>query len=235
MMLMNIQDILADDRVVLEWFNGSDSVFMDNWMTILTSGFTWMPLYVAMLYLVIKNNDTMAQILLVVACSAACVLLSDGVADLLVKPSVGRWRPCNDPIYKYTIKVVTGVHSSDYGFFSAHASNTFSIALFFCLLVRDRVLSVMLVLWSLVNCYTRMYLGLHYPLDILCGLAWGGIVGVGVYFVYTKIRQRMSAAAGFVSTQYTSTGYSFQDVDIVVATLVATFVYSVIRAVLIYD
>lgn len=231
--MIDIQTILAFDRDLLLAMNGSESLFIDNWMMMLTCGFTWIPLYIALLYIVIKNNETMTQILLIVGCSLLCVVLADGVADFIVKPLVGRWRPSNDPIIKYAVQVVDGMRGSDYGFFSAHAANTFSIALFFCLLVRSKLLSVSLVIWSLVNCYTRIYLGLHYPLDIMCGLLWGAVVGVLAYYVYCKVYYRISPVNNYVSTQYTSTGYSLDDVDIVQLVLVAIFIVTVIAAVVV--
>lgn len=229
--MIDIQTILDADRDLLFVLNGSSSQFLDGWMMILTSGLTWIPLYVALLYLVIKNNETMAQILLVIGCSLLCVLLADSVADFIVKPLVGRWRPSNDPVIKYAVHVVGGMRGGDYGFFSAHAANTFSIAMFLCLLVRSKILSVSLVLWSLVNCYTRIYLGLHYPLDILCGLIWGAIVGVAVHYLYCKVYNNISPANNYVSTQYTSTGYSLEDIDIVELVLVLTLVFTVVAAV----
>ena len=231
--MTDIQNLLQLDQELLLTLNGSNSLFLDGWMTYLTSGFTWIPLYISLLYLVIKNNETMAQILLILGCSLLCVAMPDGVADFLVKPLVGRWRPSNDPIIKYTVRVVGGMRGGDYGFFSAHAANTFSIAMFFCLLVRSKVLNISLILWSLVNCYTRMYLGLHYPLDILCGLLWGGVVGILAYIVYYKIYSRIAPANNYISTQYTSTGYSLSDVDIVELVLVLTIVYTVIAAVVV--
>ena len=87
-MLLDIQTFLANDRLVLSWFNGSNSVFLDGWMSALTSGFTWLALYASLFYLVVKNNETMGQIMLVVGCALACVGLADIMADVIVKPLV---------------------------------------------------------------------------------------------------------------------------------------------------
>ena len=233
-MLLDIQTFLANDRLVLSWFNGSNSVFLDGWMSALTSGFTWLALYASLFYLVVKNNETMGQIMLVVGCALACVGLADIMADVIVKPLVERWRPSNDPIFKYDVSVVDGYRGTSYGFFSAHAANTFSLALFFCILVRSRVLSVALVLWSFVNCYTRMYLGLHYPSDIVCGLLWGSVCAIGVYYFYLRVSRRMFGEDNYVSTQYTSTGYRLCDVDIVVFVLVSTVLITLFKALFIY-
>ena len=229
-MLLDIQTFLANDRLVLSWFNGSNSVFLDGWMSALTSGFTWLALYASLFYLVVKNNEPMGQIMLVVG----CVGLADIMADVIVKPLVERWRPSNDPIFKYDVSVVDGYRGTSYGFFSAHAANTFSLALFFCMLVRSRVLSVALVLWSFVNCYTRMYLGLHYPSDIVCGLLWGSVCAIGVYYFYLRVSRRMFGEDNYVSTQYTSTGYRLCDVDIVVFVLVSTVLITLFKALFIY-
>lgn len=233
-MLLDIQTFLANDRLVLSWFNGSNSVFLDGWMSALTSGFTWLALYASLFYLVVKNNETMGQIMLVVGCALACVGLADIMADVIVKPLVERWRPSNDPIFKYDVSVVDGYRGTSYGFFSAHAANTFSLALFFYMLVRSRVLSVALVLWSFVNCYTRMYLGLHYPSDIVCGLLWGSVCAIGVYYFYLRVSRRMFGEDNYVSTQYTSTGYRLCDVDIVVFVLVSTVLITLFKALFIY-
>lgn len=222
-----LETLMELDRALLGFFNGSDSLFMDGVMTTLTSGFTWIPLYLSLFYLVVKNNETMAQIMLVVCSVVLCVILAGGVADFVMKPWIARWRPSNDPLIKYTVDVVNNMRGSDYGFFSAHAANTFSIALFFCLLVRNKLFNTFLILWSLVNCYTRMYLGLHYPGDILCGLLWGAIVAVSVYLLYQKVYFKVSPKLNYISTQYTSTGYSLCDVDAVISVLVFTFCYAI--------
>lgn len=94
---MNIDTLLGYDQELLLALNGSDSQFMDGLMMALTSGMTWIPLYIALLYLVIKNSETMGQIALIVACAALCVLFADGLADGIVKPGVARFRPVQRP------------------------------------------------------------------------------------------------------------------------------------------
>lgn len=84
------------DIALLEFLNGSASSFLDALMLTLTSGYTWIPLYVALLYLVINNSETMSHIILVVGCVLLCVVLSGGICDYIVKPLVGRIRPIND-------------------------------------------------------------------------------------------------------------------------------------------
>jgi undecaprenyl-diphosphatase len=227
---MDLQSLLEYDRQLLLLFNGSNNLFADHWMSILTSGFTWIALYIALLILVIRNNASVSQILLIVGSSLLCVLLAGGVSDLIVKPLVGRLRPCNDPVLCNAVHVVKRCHASDFSFFSAHAANTFSIAVFFCWLVKSRLLGVGLVTWSLLNCYTRLYLGLHYPFDIIVGLAWGFLVGTGVWFLYLRVLRRLSPDNGVASSQYMPKGYNHTDVCVVLLVLVLILVYSILRA-----
>ncbi|MCD8296914.1 MAG: phosphatase PAP2 family protein [Prevotella sp.] len=218
------------DRYILSFFNGSDSLFLDNLAVVLTSGLTWIALYLSLLYVVIKNNETMRQILLVIGCVLLCIILSDGMADFVSKPLVARLRPTYDPLVKYSIDIVKGIRGTQYSFFSAHASNTFCIAMFFSLLVRNKRFMVAMVLWSLVNCWTRLYLGVHYPSDVIVGIVWGAIVGLAVYFIYFKVYLSISSDLNYISSKYTSTGYSHEDVDIVLVVMVLTLLYVIIRA-----
>lgn len=225
-----MQTLIETDCNILAFFNGSDSLFMDNLVVILTSGLTWIPLYLSLFYIVIKNNETMKQIMLVVGCVCLCMLLSDGVVDFVVKPLVGRLRPSQEPLLKYSLDVVNEMRGAKYGFFSAHASNTFCIAVFFSLLVRNGKFVTAMVVWSLLNCWTRLYLGLHYPSDIAVGLLWGGLVGAFVYYIYIKSYLRMHPDFNYISSQYTSTGYNQADIDIVLLVLVLTLLYAIISA-----
>lgn len=229
---MDINSLIEIDRQILTYVNGSDSLFLDKLMLTLTQGFTWIPLYISLFFLVMKNNETMAQILLVVGGAALCFILSDGMADGIVKPLVGRWRPSNDPIIKYSIDIVGQHRGTNYGFFSAHAANTFSLAIFFSLIVKDKLFTLFMVLWSFINCYTRMYLGLHYPGDIIVGLIWGTVVGICVYLLYHYIYRRISSTGEFISTHLTPSGYAMESVDVVILIMIITFIYAVFMAIL---
>ena len=160
-----------------------------------------------------------------------CVALSEGITDGVVKPLVERWRPNNDPILKYTIQVVDNLRGSGYSFFSAHAANTMSIAMFFSLLMRGKRLAIALFSWSLLNCWTRLYLGMHYPSDILCGLLVGAVIGVVGYIGYLKLYYKVSPHITYISDQYTPTGYDHDDIDKILCILAFTLVYAFLRAI----
>ena len=213
-----MDELIQFDKQLLLTLNGSDSLFLDYLVMTLTNAKTWIPLYLALFYVVVKSNAKAKDILLVVAAAGLCVLLAGTVDDTIVKPMVARWRPGRDPEIGMLVDTVNGYRGGKYGFFSAHASNTFSIALFFSLLMRHRLFTCFMVGWSLTNCWTRLYLGVHYPGDITVGLIWGALVGYGVYRLYTKVAVPAK--------------YDERLCDIPIAVLCLTLLYAVGRAAL---
>lgn len=213
-----LESLISLDRQLLLWLNGSGSVYLDGLAWTLTSAVTWVPLYVALLWMVVRNNVSARQILIVVACAVMCVVMAGTVDDEIVKPLVARFRPTHDPVIGQMVDVVHGYRGGSYGFFSAHAANTMSLAVYFSLLARRRWLTCALVVWSLVNCWSRVYLGVHFPGDILCGLLWGGASGALMWWLCEKLLPNNISA------------YRKTDVLVVICTLTALFFYAFIRA-----
>ena len=228
-----LSTLVEYDKDLLLSLNGSDSLYLDRVMRVLTATVTWVPLYISLFYVVLNNNDNFRKVIMILCGAGLCVLLAGTVDDMIVKPMVGRWRPTHDPEIGMMVDIVDGYRGGRFGFFSAHASNTFSIAVFFCWLVRSRLLSLALILWSFTNCWTRLYLGVHFPGDILVGLLWGGLVGSAVYFLYYRLSRNMTSRRRFISSQYTSTGFQRSDCDVPVAVLVFTLVFALIKSCLI--
>lgn len=227
---MDLQELIDVDKQLLLWFNGSQSLFLDSLVRTLTHATTWVPLYISLFWLVVKNNERMQKILFILAAAGLCVLIAGTVDDTIVKPSIARWRPTHDPQIGLLVDIVDGYRGGRYGFFSAHASNTFSITIFFWWLVRSRLLTISMVIWSLTNCWTRLYLGVHYPGDILVGLLWGGLTGSFVFWIYRIVTRRYQSGMNFMSTHYTTTGFLRKDIDIPVSVLVFTLIFALFKA-----
>ena len=227
---MDWQTLIDLDKQLLLWFNGSPSLYLDTLVRTLTNALTWIPFYLTLFFIVIKNNENVQKILLVVGSAVLCVVLAGTIDDTIVKPTVARWRPTHDPQIGLLVDIVDGYRGGNYGFFSAHAANTFSIAIFFWWLVRSRLLTCAMVIWSLTNCWTRLYLGVHYPGDILVGLCWGAFAGSVAYWLYQRFARHFSTGMNFTSTHYTKTGYLRSDIDIPVSMLVFTLLYALFRA-----
>ena len=217
-----MEELIQFDKQLLLWFNGSESLFLDSLITTLTNAKTWIPLYLSLFYVVVKSNQTVRDVFLILAAAGLCVHLAGTIDDTIVKPTVARWRPGHDPQIGMLVDTVNGYRGGNYGFFSAHASNTFSIAIFFSLLMRLRLFTIFMVCWSLINCYTRLYLGVHYPGDILVGLSWGAIVGTSVYYLYRRVLR-------LTPTSVPAT-YTPAMCDIPIAVLVLTIVFALLQA-----
>jgi undecaprenyl-diphosphatase len=134
-----MSELIQLDKQFLLFLNGSESLYYDMLMRTLTNAWTWVPLYLSLFYIVLKNNENVQKILLVMGGAALCILFAGTVDDAIVKPLVGRWRPTHDPQIGMLVDIVDGYRGGRYGFFSAHAANTFSITVYFCWLVRSRL------------------------------------------------------------------------------------------------
>lgn len=216
------------DLTLLRIVNGCHSPMADTMMTILTNGLTWMPLYAVLIFIVCRNSDGSRAALLVIGGAALCVLLTAGVSELVAKPLFHRLRPTCDPAVSVSINIVGDMRGSGYSFFSAHAANTFGIALYVSLTAKRRLLTVTMVLWSLLNCYTRLYLGVHYPTDILAGLVFGATAAVIAYRLRVIVSKKMRIS----TTTRPAEGYHTQDASlaavVLMLTLITAAVYSAI-------
>ena len=117
---------------------------------------------------------------------ALAIFISDQLSSTVFKPVFQRWRPTRDPVYMYFVDVVHNYRGGMYGFFSAHASNTLSVAVFLACLIRNKALNIVIISWSLLNCYTRLYLGVHYLGDVLVGICFGLVIGLTLAYFYRK-------------------------------------------------
>lgn len=224
---MNYCTLYAADKTLLMVFNGSHCPFVDRLAVTLTCGYMWIPLYIALLLLVINNHKTVVQISLVIGIALLAILLSEGMADLIVKPLVARLRPIHDTLMQDSVQVVNNYRAEGYSFFSAHASNTMAVAVFFSLLVKDRLFACTLITWALVNCWTRLYLGVHYPSDIIVGVVWGSVSGLFAYTIYNKVKdtRRLSVSDNAATTDM---AYRRSDINRVICVMALLVIFAII-------
>ena len=186
------------DTEVLLAINGWHAPWADTVMWIISAKTTWIPLYLLLIGLLVwryrKPAPTSVKwlhkipvcVVMIVAIVAA-VGLADFIASGILKQWVARPRPSRVAELEGVLHLVNGYKSGRYGFVSSHAANTMAVALLFSLIWRNRTATIGLMLWVAANCYSRMYLGVHYPLDILGGLMVGTVVAIVARWVLKRL------------------------------------------------
>lgn len=229
---MDIQQLISFDQQLLLKLNGSDSLFWDGFMWVVTDTKTWIPVSIALLYIIFKNNKWQ-QGLFILFMIALVILLADQTASGICKPYFARYRPTRDPELMYLVETVNNYRGGLYGFISSHASNTFGLAMFVSLIIGNTWMTIMMFTWAFIPTYSRMYLGVHYPGDIFFGALDGMICGIIVYLLYKYICNRFFVKQRYISAQYTQNGYSVQSINILSLTLLLTYFFAIIAGMII--
>jgi undecaprenyl-diphosphatase len=158
-------------------------------MVFVTERYTWIPFYLLIISMIIfKERKGAAAVILTIIIT---VISADLFASCLLKPLVGRLRPCHDGSINNLLHLVPGTCGGLYGFISSHAANTFALITILNLFYRSRYKWIsILFLWAIVVSYSRIYLGVHYPGDILAG-ALSGILWANIFYrIFRKTSER---------------------------------------------
>lgn len=170
------------DTSVFLAINGWRDPAFDGFMKLASNRFVWVPLYVALLIMLIRRYGAkQAIVMLVGACLA--IALADQICATLIRPLVCRLRPANleNPL-SALVQIVGDYRGGRYGFPSCHAANTFALTSFMYLAFRhSRTVLFWLIAWALLNCWSRIYLGVHYPGDLLVGAVIGWFCGLAAF------------------------------------------------------
>lgn len=193
-----MEKIKALDETVFWWINSHYNTMADWTLWVFSQPWSWLIFLLAIYLLVTVRHDhkSWTWVLLGIA---LCFLLADQISNNVIKDGVQRLRPC------YALENVRMFHTGrggSYGFVSSHAANAFAVAMFLSLTYGGRKkiqghsypwMPYILMLWAVIVGYSRVYLGKHYPGDVVCGALLGlGLCAI-VYFVISKIRSRISS------------------------------------------
>lgn len=174
------------DNAILLFINHHYSPFADELMIWVSNRFIWIPLYLVLVFLLYKEFGKGCW--LVILCGIAAIALSDQLASGIVKNMVMRYRPSHNLVLSHQLHYVGDYTGGLYGFASSHASNTVALALYLTLLMpRKRTMIILLFCWAGLVCYSRMYLGVHYPSDIAGGAILGALSAWLMYKIYKRL------------------------------------------------
>ncbi|WP_439183293.1 phosphatase PAP2 family protein [Carboxylicivirga taeanensis] len=183
-----LQSLINLDKELLLFLNSFHNGYWDNFFWMFTSKEVWIPLYLTMAYVIFKNHG--ARGLVTVLAIGLLIVLCDQISTNIFKHGFERFRPSHDSDLKYLVHLINGKRGGSYGFVSSHATNSFGLAMFTSLLFRNKTFSFFIFLWASVNAYSRIYMGVHFPGDILGGFLLGILLGRLVYEFYLRVIPR---------------------------------------------
>lgn len=178
------------DHNIFLFLNSLHSPFFDELMRIVSLRTVWIPLYLFIVYLLALKYRK--RVWLVLLFAAVLVVLTDQVSNLL-KDFFERPRPCHEPSLAGLVHTVGGRCGGMYGFVSAHAANTFGVASFTAPLISRKWFTWAIFTWAIIVSYSRIYLGVHYPGDVLGGALLGLTAGTALACVFVKIDKSSGA------------------------------------------
>ena len=177
-----IEELLKYDAQLFTFLNGLGNQSWDGFWLIVTEKWSSIPIYAVLLYLIYRNYGLKSTLIIMVS-AALMITATDQLANLF-KHGFERPRPCQVADLQNTIRFVAK-RCGRYGYFSAHAASSMAAAVFIGLLLKKfyRYLPFILLLWMVFIAYSRIYLGVHYPLDVITGMFFGSIIGFLAYIL----------------------------------------------------
>ena len=175
------------DTDLFLFLNGLHTSWLDKVMIAVTQMWVWVPLYLLLIYWTVKQYGKRCWWIFLAV--GIVVLCSDQLSAHVCKPLFQRLRPCYNADLQDLIYLPKGMAGGRYGFVSSHAANTFAVAAFLTPALRkDRNwMGIVLYLWAFISSYSRIYLGFHYPADILCGSLLGILIGLILWKVFQLV------------------------------------------------
>jgi undecaprenyl-diphosphatase len=184
-----LEQELQLERNLFFFLNGSESVYWDYFFRLYSYKWTWIPFYLCFIVVFVYKKNW-KEILLIILSVTLLIVLCDGISSGFFKPFFHRFRPTHHPDFKDQVDIVLGYRGGLYGFISGHATNAFGFATFAALVFRNRLFTIMILLFAFLNGYSRIYLGVHFISDVVAGILTGVVLGYIVYKLYNLSRQQ---------------------------------------------
>lgn len=191
-----MENLSTLDTELFVYLNSLHADWLDGIMIGITNMWVWFPLYILLIYWVVKQYGKHCWIVFLAL--GLVVLCSDQLSAHVCKPLFARLRPCYNTDLQSVIYLPKGLAGGHYGFVSSHAANTFAVATFLTAVLRRRygaIAGILLFLWAIISSYSRIYMGFHYPGDIVCGAVLGLLVGWLIWLVFNRLEPRLIRTA----------------------------------------
>lgn len=182
------------DSQMLLAINGLYDTFQDAFWWMVSAKWSSLLMALALVWVLLRQNRRHALLLL--AMLVLAFVVADQVSSGLIKHMVERLRPTQDPSLSNLVHIVNGYRGGKYGFVSSHAANSFAAVVLLSLVMRRRLVTFSLTTWALLQCYSRMYLGVHYPGDICGGIVVGILAGWLIWCLMRWIERRWRLPEG---------------------------------------
>ena len=166
-----IETLIKWDTNLFIIINGFHNAYFDKFMFVFSDKLVWIPFYLAIIFEIYRSKKK--ESIWIILAMILCVALADQISSSIIKDAVQRFRPSRNESLQGLIHIVNGYKGGKYGFVSSHAANTFGIALLSSLIYRNGLYSFIVFTWVVITSYSRIYLGVHYPADVLGGFFVG--------------------------------------------------------------
>lgn len=174
--------LIEIDTKLFIWLNSFHNDFCDKIMWFISGKKEWLPLYALIIgYIIYKCRWRSIWIFLSVG---LLITLADTISTQILKENIERLRPSRNPEISEFVHIVNGYRGGKYGFVSSHAANSMALATFLALVLKNRFFTIFIITWAILVSYSRIYLGVHYPGDIIGGILLGLVLAYTIFNLY---------------------------------------------------
>lgn len=215
-----LETLVEWDRSAMVALNmgGNHTHFLDSFFWMVSDIMVWAPVLIAFFYTVIRSKKR--ESIFIFLSVVIVFLLCDQISSSLLKPNVARFRPSRDPLVMDFLSYVHEYRGGRYGFPSSHAANSFGFMVLSSLILKNRTYTICAAIWALMCSYSRIYLGVHFPLDICCGAILGVLLGYLCYWGLNRyLSSRSSHPNPIEGERLTESGYALRDVQLILIVL----------------
>ena len=177
-----LTELINLDKQLFLFFNGLNNGVFDFLMWHISGKLIWIPLYIIILYAIIRTFGKRSIIIIV---AIVLTIVATDQISVLIKNSVQRLRPTHNPDFEGLVHFLNDYRGGNFGFVSSHAANCFGLATFISLLFQRKWVIIAITVWAITVSYSRIYLGVHYPADLVAG----GLLGIVLALIFYQIKK----------------------------------------------